>query len=143
MEGFENILYVEDNPQQRELSERLYGMSKKVFHGEVGFLTADSWEAGYKTIQGGHVSVVLLDLVLPPFGRTDTLEAVRTTSNLPPIVAITGFMDAGPRADGMTIREDCFAAGCDDFISKAEFNHRPEDLLERVYHSFLRRRYAR
>jgi len=136
MSAMESILLVEDSAGQRELTTRLYHMTKKVFHGEVGFLTADSWDAGIKTIQGGHVSVVLLDLVLPPLGRDDTLSKVKTTDNLPPVVAFSGILDEG-------LREMCFENGCDDFVSKDQFNHRPEDLFERVYHAYLRRIHGR
>lgn len=133
----ENLLLIEDMAGQRELTERLYHMCKKVFHSEVGFLTADSWEAGLKVISAGHVSVVLLDLGLPPMATEDTLrELSKLYTTLPPVLAFTGH-------DGVQgLREACFEAGCDDFIEKSEFNHRPEDLFKRVYHAFLRRKKA-
>lgn len=135
----ENLLLIEDNSLQREVLERLYAHCKeacrRIFHGEVGLITADSWASGMKIVESGRISVIILDLALPPFGRNETLTALASSNGLPPVVALTGLDDAV----GLGIREKAFACGVDDYMLKSEFNHRPEELFERVYHAYLRR----
>jgi DNA-binding response OmpR family regulator len=127
------ILFIEDEAGQRELTTRLYQMCRACFHGEVEFLTADSWEAGMKLITSVPVDVVILDLVLPPFDWKDTLKSMSKTTGLPPVVILTGHSGM----DGL--REKCFEAGAEDFMVKTEVNRHPEMLCERVYHAALRR----
>lgn len=127
-----SILFIEDMESQRRLTERLYQMCAKAFHGEVKFLTAADWEAGMKIAH--MVDVILLDLVLPPFGWRETLDELSQQSMLPPVVVLTGA-EAIP-----DIREQCFLAGADDFMLKSEANHHPEHLCEKAYHAHLRRK---
>lgn len=131
------LLFIEDEANQRELTTRLYQMCGKVFHGEVEFLTSATWREGLEIIRARHVDVLLLDLVLandtPPLSWQDTLEAVRTTPDLPPVVILSG-MKIEP-----FIRDKCILSGADSFMDKQEANHRPETLCEKCYDAYLRR----
>lgn len=130
--SFERILFIEDDAAQRELTTRLYQMCRKVFHGEVEFLTAPSWETGIAIIRAQKVDVLISDLTLPPMSKEDTLRAIKTTIGLPPVIALTG------NETDHELRRACFEHGCDDFVLKSDVNHKPEWLCERAYHSFLR-----
>lgn len=136
------ILFVEDTALQRELTERLYKMVEKVFHGATTFLTAESWQEAMKKLKTHPVDVLIADLVLPPMSADETLLAIRDTEGLPPVVALTGY-SSDERDFIAKMRRKCFAHGCDDFVCKQDVNHHPEILCERVFHSFLRKAYAR
>lgn len=127
------LLYIEDEPNQRELTTRLFMMCNKCFNGEVSFRTAPDWESGMKIVQSIHVDVLLLDLVLPPMGKKETLEKMRRTPELPPVIVLTNS-ETDPQ-----LREECIAYGAEDFILKREANHHPESLCEKAYHAYLRR----
>lgn len=130
------LLFIEDESAQRELTEQLYQMCAKCFHGETEFLTAPSWETGLAIIRAQQIDVLILDLVLPPMNRNETLEAFRAALDLPPVVVLTNATEDG-------LREKVFAHGASDFMSKREANRRPEELCERCYNAFLRRKYER
>lgn len=132
MSEFNRILFIEDDAAQRELTTRLYQMCRKVFHGEVEFITSPSWETGMAIINAQKIDVLITDLTLPPLSKEDTLLAIKNTPNLPPTIALTG------NETDMDLRRKCFEHGCDDFMLKSDVNHRPESLCERAYHSFLR-----
>lgn len=133
MSTFGCLLFVEDEPGQRELTERLYQMCAKSFHGEVEFLTAGDWKSGLAITKMRKVDAVLLDLVLPPMGRFETLEQLKRSSGFPPVIVLTNA-EGDPE-----LREKCFAAGASDFMWKKDANHHPEQLCEKAYHAYLRR----
>lgn len=133
MNTFKAILFVEDDAMQRELTTRLYQMCAKVFHGEVLFLTASSWEEAMKIVSEREIDVLISDLTLPPMSKEDTLLAVKSTPDLPPVIALTG------NDSDLELRRISFEHGVDDFLLKTDVNHRPEALCERAYHAFLRR----
>jgi CheY-like chemotaxis protein len=132
MKSFSAVLYLEDDPMQRELQTRLYHTCRHCFHEKVSIITASSWEAGLSIIRSQPVDVAIVDLTLPPLGHEDTLRLLHSTPDLPPFVVLTGNLDPD-------LRRQSFASGADDFFSKQSVNHRPEEFWERVYHSFLRR----
>lgn len=132
MSTFDAILFVDDDAMQRELTTRLYQMCAKVFHGEVQFLTASSWEAAMNMIRTQKIDILIADLTLPPMSKEDTLAAIKSTPDLPPVIALTG------NDSDLELRRVSFEHGCDDFLLKTDVNHRPEVLCERAYHSFLR-----
>lgn len=131
------LLFIEDEANQRELTERLYQMCAKAFHGEVQFLTSSTWSGGLEIMRAQTIDVLLLDLVLmndvPPMDRERTLKAVAETPDLPPIIALTGL------SEDPFLRDKCFLAGFDDFMTKQDANHHPEYLCEKAYHSYMRR----
>lgn len=129
------VLIIEDSALQRELVQRLYGVSKKCFPGAISIIQADSWPTGIERIRSDAPDVVLLDLCLPPMSAKETLAALKISEDIPPIIALTENQEP-------EIRRICFENGCDDYTSKKEMHHSPEGLWERVYHSFLRRYYA-
>lgn len=130
-------LFIDDEEGQRELIQRLYQMFAKCYHGEVTFTTASTWREGLEIIRSRPIDVLLLDIVLPkdepPLGREDTLELLRTTPHLPPVVILTGA------EDDEFLRDKCILAGADDFLGKREAVHHPEYLCEKCYLSFMRR----
>jgi DNA-binding response OmpR family regulator len=129
------ILFIEDEAMQRELTTRLYQMCAKCFHGEVEFLTADGWDSGMRVIKDRQIDVLLLDLVMPPFGRYDTLKKVLSTPTLPPVLVLTNVDDTND------FREEAFSYGISDYMTKKAANHHPEELCERAFHCYLRRKY--
>ncbi len=135
------ILFIEDDPGQRMVTERLYQMCQKCFHGEVAFLTANDWYAGLKIIQAGHIDAVILDLTLPPMSMDETLAELRKHSDLPPVVVFTGH--TGSDDFVAELRRNCILSGADDFLLKTDVSRHPEILCERVYVAFLRRNRAR
>ncbi len=132
-----SLLFIEDDALQRHVTERLYQMCGKVFHGEVDFITANSWDAGIKIISSGHIDAVILDLTLPPMSMDDTLTALRSNPQLPPVVVFTGH--DGPEEFVAALRRKCILAGADDFLLKRDVSRHPELLCERVYVAYLRR----
>lgn len=86
-----------------------------------------------KIVRRVSIDVVIADLTLPPMNKEETLKEIESTSNLPPVIILTGN-ETDP-----DLRRKCFLAGCDDFMLKSAVNHHPESLCERVYHSYLRR----
>lgn len=133
----DNLLFVEDEEGQQELTERLYQMCRKSFHGEVEFITSSTWREGLGIIRARPISVLLLDLILlkdvPPLGRDDTLEIIRTTPDLPPIVVLSGI------TDDTFLPDKCILAGADDFMWKQDVNHHPETLCRAAYYAYMRR----
>jgi two-component system, OmpR family, response regulator len=129
-----SLLFIEDNELQRELTTRLYQMCAKCFHGDVTFLTAHSWESGMKLVEEVHPDVILLDLVMPPFGRYETLQKVKETPGLPPVMVLTNVEEDN------AFREEAFGYGIDDYMTKGDANHHPEELCERAFHCYLRRK---
>lgn len=131
------VIAIEDEIGQAELTERFYHMFAKCFHAEVILTTVGTWKAGLEIICSRPIDVVLLDLILrsddPPLDREETLSLISKTPDLPPVVILTGVEDDPFLAD------KCILAGADDVLIKRDVNHRPEILCRAVYYAFMRR----
>jgi signal transduction histidine kinase/ActR/RegA family two-component response regulator len=103
-----NILVAEDNPMIRTLISKL--LRKR---GHIADMVVDGEEA-VTAVQGKRYDLVLMDMHMP---KMDGVSATMTVRKLPgperlvPIIALTGNAQVGQR-------ENCLAAGMDDYLSK-------------------------
>ncbi|MDY7225832.1 response regulator [Hyalangium rubrum] len=101
------ILYVEDNPQNRDIVRRYLGNLYEVLEAEDG-------EHGLERAQRDTPDLVLMDLSLP---RVDGWEATRRLRALSaavskvPVIAVTAHA-------GREYQEKALAAGCDAYLTK-------------------------
>ncbi len=101
------ILYVEDNPQNRDIVRRYLGTTFELIEAEDG-------EHGLERAQRDTPDLVLMDLSLP---RVDGWEATRRLRALPaavskvPVIAVTAHA-------GREYQDKALAAGCDAYLTK-------------------------
>ncbi|HLL00573.1 MAG TPA: response regulator [Myxococcaceae bacterium] len=101
------ILYVEDNPQNRDIVRRYIGNTYELIEAEDG-------EHGLERVQRDSPDLVLMDLSLP---RVDGWEATRRLRALPaavskvPVIAVTAHA-------GREYQDKALAAGCDAYLTK-------------------------
>ncbi|WNG33200.1 response regulator [Archangium violaceum] len=100
------ILYVEDNPQNRDIVRRYLG-------GLFEVLEAEDGELGVERATREVPDLILMDLSLP---RLDGWEATRRLRQLPaaaniPVIAVTAHA-------GREYQEKATAAGCDAYLTK-------------------------
>jgi CheY-like chemotaxis protein len=101
------ILYVEDNPQNRDIVRRYIGTTYELIEAEDG-------EHGLERAQRDMPDLVLMDLSLP---RVDGWEATRRLRALPaavskvPVIAVTAHA-------GREYQDKALAAGCDAYLTK-------------------------
>ncbi|KFE71097.1 response regulator [Hyalangium minutum] len=101
------ILYVEDNPQNRDIVRRYLGNNYELLEAEDG-------ELGLERAQKETPDLVLMDLSLP---RVDGWEATRRIRALPaaiskvPVIAVTAHA-------GREYQDRALKAGCDAYLTK-------------------------
>jgi two-component system cell cycle response regulator DivK len=102
-----NILYVEDNSDNRSLIRR-------VLNAE-GYSMVEAVNAGQalEKLEGGNIDLVLMDINMPDmdgYTLTAKIKAIQKFSKIP-IVAVTANVMRGDR-------EKSLEAGCDGYIQK-------------------------
>jgi PAS domain S-box-containing protein len=101
------ILYIEDNPQNRDIVRRYLGNNFELLEAEDG-------ELGLERAQKDTPDLVLMDLSLP---RVDGWEATRRIRALPaavskvPVIAVTAHA-------GREYQDRALKAGCDAYLTK-------------------------
>ncbi len=103
----QKILYIEDNPDNTLLVQRIVQASHYVF------LAAPDGASGLRLAAEEQPDLILLDINLPDvdgFEVVARLHAAERTRHIP-VVAVTANALKGDC-------EKCLAAGCDDYISK-------------------------
>ncbi|AKJ00035.1 PAS domain S-box-containing protein [Archangium gephyra] len=100
------ILYIEDNPQNRDIVRRYLG-------GLFEVLEAEDGELGVERATKETPDLILMDLSLP---RLDGWEATRRLRQLPavasiPVIAVTAHA-------GREYQEKASAAGCNGYLTK-------------------------
>jgi PAS domain S-box-containing protein len=100
------ILYIEDNPQNRDIVRRYLG-------GLFEVLEAEDGELGVERATKDAPDLILMDLSLP---RLDGWEATRRLRQLPaassiPVIAVTAHA-------GREYQEKASAAGCNGYLTK-------------------------
>jgi CheY-like chemotaxis protein len=100
------ILYVEDNPQNRDIVRRYLG-------GLFEVLEAEDGEHGVERASREMPDLILMDLSLP---RVDGWEATRRLRQLPvaasiPVIAVTAHA-------GREYQDKATAAGCNGYLTK-------------------------
>lgn len=102
-----NVLYVEDNPDNRSLIRR-------VLNSEGYFvIEAINANQAMEKLQGGKIDLILMDINMPDmdgYTLTSKIKAIQKFSNIP-IVAVTANVMRGDR-------EKSLQAGCDGYIQK-------------------------
>ncbi|MBN1206163.1 MAG: response regulator [Myxococcaceae bacterium] len=101
------ILYVEDNPQNRDIVRRYLGNNYELLEAEDG-------EHGLERAQRDTPDLVLMDLSLP---RLDGWEATRRLRALPAAVATVPVIAVTAHA-GREYQDKALAAGCDAYLTK-------------------------
>jgi two-component system cell cycle response regulator DivK len=109
MQEFEKgtILYVEDNPDNRNLIRR-------VLNAE-GYFVVEAINAGQaiEKLEGNNIDLILMDINMPDmdgYTLTSRIKAIQRFSKIP-IVAVTANVMRGDR-------EKSLEAGCDGYIQK-------------------------
>jgi two-component system sensor histidine kinase/response regulator len=100
------IAYVEDNPTNQELVERVARMTH---HRIIPF---SEGEIALEALQQEQFDLILMDVELA--GKVNGLDVVRTLRGQgmrTPIIAVTAYAMMGDR-------ERCLAAGCNDYLPK-------------------------
>ena len=102
-----NVLYVEDNPDNRSLVRR-------VLNAE-GYSVIEAVNAGQamERLEGGNVDLILMDINMPDmdgYTLTSKIKAIQKFSKIP-IIAVTANVMRGDR-------EKSLEAGCDGYIQK-------------------------
>jgi len=101
------ILYVEDNPDNRNLIRR-------VLNSE-GYSVVEAINASQaiEKLEGNHIDLILMDINMPDmdgYTLTSKIKSVQQFSKIP-IVAVTANVMRGDR-------EKSLEAGCDGYIQK-------------------------
>jgi len=100
------ILYVEDNPANLSLVERVARIGK---HDVVTYMNGTS---ALENFERDKPDIVLMDIQLPgTLTGLDVVRRLRANGHDLPIIAVTAYAMVGDR-------ERCLAAGCDGYIAK-------------------------
>jgi two-component system, cell cycle response regulator DivK len=101
------ILYVEDNPDNRNLIRRVLNAES------YSVVEAISAEQAIEKLEVNHVDLILMDINMPDmdgYTLTSKIKAIQKFSKIP-IVAVTANVMRGDR-------EKSLEAGCDGYIQK-------------------------
>jgi len=101
------ILYVEDNPDNRLLVQRILGSEGYTVH------EADSATKTFEVLKTLHPDLILMDINMPEMDGYTLTAHIRSLPNMGmvPIVALTANVMKGDR-------ERSLEAGCDGYIQK-------------------------
>lgn len=100
------ILYVEDNPANLSLVERVARIGK---HDVVTYMNGTT---ALENFERDQPDIVLMDIQLPgSLTGLDVVRRLRADGHKLPIIAVTAYAMVGDR-------ERCLAAGCDEYIAK-------------------------
>jgi two-component system cell cycle response regulator DivK len=102
-----NVLYIEDNPDNRLLVQRV--LMAEGFSVEVASNAAD----GLKLAENGKPNIILVDINMPEVDGYAVTAQLRKMTHLVrvPIIALTANVMKGDK-------EKTLAAGCDGYIQK-------------------------
>jgi two-component system cell cycle response regulator DivK len=101
------ILYVEDNPDNRNLIRRVLNSEG------YSVVEAINGKQATEKLESNHVDLILMDINMPDmdgYTLTAKIKAIQKYSNIP-IVAVTANVMRGDR-------EKSLEAGCDGYIQK-------------------------
>jgi len=101
------ILYVEDNPDNRELMQ--------IFMEDQPYILLDAQDcmSANGILRSANIDLILMDVNLPHIDGLEFTRSIRAnpeTAHIP-IIAVTADVMAGDRCR-------CLEAGCDDYVAK-------------------------
>src|SRR5690348_12851937 len=100
------IAYVEDNPANLALVERVAGMNRHLI------VSYNEGEVAMKELIHERFDLILMDVELAgEVGGLDVVRSLRKSGLKTPIVAVTAYAMMGDR-------DKCLEAGCDDYLPK-------------------------
>jgi PAS domain S-box-containing protein len=115
------VLLVDDNPVNRRLGTKI------LEHQGHTVLLADNGEQAIRAHEGDRFDVILMDVQMPEMNGFEATAAIRKREHLTgrrtPIIAMTARAMKGDR-------EECLAAGMDDYVSKP---FRASEFFEVIY----------
>jgi two-component system, cell cycle response regulator DivK len=104
-----SILYIEDNPYNYRLIEKI------LTHAGYTIKNAGDGETGLAMVIAEQPSLILMDIDLPEMDGLEVTRRIRAHTNVDissiPIIALTAQALWGDA-------DRCYAAGCDGFIAK-------------------------
>lgn len=109
----------------RDVADAIAAMLSGSFETEIASSLADAMAA----LDGGIFDAVVLDLELPETTGVPTLQAVRTSAPLVPVIVVSGW---GPERFGAHV----FRAGGYDYLTKGTFSE--ADLVDAVARAVAR-----
>lgn len=98
------LLFIDDD-------QRAHSTLELVLPPEYELLSATTLAEGRRTLAGGEVDLVLLDISLPDGSGLDLLRRIAGQPLAPPVVMLTGHND-------VTLAVDAIRAGASDYIVK-------------------------
>lgn len=116
-----NILLVEDEPILQRATSFL--LESKGYHVDIatnGKIAIEKFSNGY--------DVIFMDIRMPEMNGFEATKAIRkleTANKHVPIIALT--------AEGLSIKEECFAAGMNEFMLKPLNIDLLENLLQQIH----------
>jgi signal transduction histidine kinase len=114
------ILYVEDNPTNRELVRRVLNQAGYVV------LVAEDGLSGIRVAQREHPDLILMDIMLPGMDGNQVTTRLKSIPQLAgtPVVALTARADSDDRRRALI-------AGCDGYITKpVDVDRLPDQIAE-------------
>ena len=99
------ILYIEDNPDSLRPIQRIAALEG------YELFTAETIADGLSLMQVHRPTLILVDMLLPDGDGTEFTRQVRAQGFTCPIIMISGYAIPGEQ-------EECFAAGCTEFLVK-------------------------
>jgi len=103
------VLLVEDVPMNQKIASMIL---RKMGYQHVSI--ANNGQEGVEAVAAGNIDIVFMDLQMPVMGGVDATRHIRSNFRLsrqPLIIAMTGHALSG-------VRDSCFEAGMDDFLTK-------------------------
>ncbi|MCB1234850.1 MAG: response regulator, partial [Verrucomicrobiae bacterium] len=127
------VLVVEDVP----MNQKIAGMVlKKLGYESIEF--ADDGKQGVERVNQGDIDLIFMDLQMPVMGGVEATQRIRESFQLPRqpvIIAMTGHALAG-------VRESCFRAGMDGYITKPISIDDVKNAIVSSYHKLTGQRQA-
>lgn len=121
-----NILYLEDNPDDAELVERV--LQKANY--SITLVRVDSREDFLRALRENHFDVILSDHSLPQFSSTEALRICKRAQVIVPIILVTGTVSEEFAAD-------CIKRGADDYVLKSNLTRLPQAIASAIQqHSY-------
>ena len=130
------ILFIDDEPGQREVWQRFHETMDSTFRGMCEMRVASDLETGLHMLQKDDYDAVIMDYHLPSNGKLTVQEFLaRYSRELPPIIVLTGDED-------IYVRRECLRFGASGFFTKSDAMRFPNLFFKCVYNEYMKWAYA-